>query len=267
MAFWGTEFIFDGVPCSEHGLMIYHFGSEGQEDVDFQSGEIIEDRLPARYDALTYGLVQNKSLEYTLVFGANMESIDAGASLDRYDVEAIAAWLTGHSSRKWLIISQNDMEPFQYKCFITELKLITYGDMPWAFSCKVNCDSPFAYRMPEVFSYTVNGETSARLFNRSSYNGFYMPKMEISMRGGNSISVQNLSDGGRTLRFASLPGGNSLTIYIDNNNQVITNNLDLNLYPYFNMKFLRLARGDNLLKITGRAEVKFICEFPVNIGG
>ena len=87
------------------------------------------------------------------------------------------------------------------------------------------------------------------------------------MYGGDSISIQNLSDNNRTFQFKELPGGNSLTIYVDNKNQVITDSMDLNLYPYFNMKFMRLVKGDNLLKITGNAEVKFICEFPVNIGG
>ena len=124
MAFWGTEFIFDDIPCSEFGLMVYHFGSNGQDDVSFKNGEIIEDRIPGRYDALTYGLVQNQSLEYTLVFGANMESLDANANLDRFEVEAIAAWLTGHSTRNWLVIVQDDMEPLRYKCTSSELKLI-----------------------------------------------------------------------------------------------------------------------------------------------
>ena len=87
------------------------------------------------------------------------------------------------------------------------------------------------------------------------------------MYGGDGISIQNLSDNNRTFQFKELQGGNSLTIYVDNKNQVITDSMDLNLYPYFNMKFMRLVKGDNLLKITGNAEVKFICEFPVNIGG
>lgn len=87
------------------------------------------------------------------------------------------------------------------------------------------------------------------------------------MYGGDGISIQNLSDNNRTFQFKELLGGNSLTIYVDNKNQVITDSMDLNLYPYFNMKFMRLVKGDNLLKITGNAEVKFICEFPVNIGG
>lgn len=267
MAFWGNEFIFDDVPCSEYGLMIYTFDSNSQEDVSFQVGDIIEDRLASRYDALTYGLVQNHALEYTLIFGANPQSLDAGENLDRYEIEAIAAWLTGHTQRKWLVISQADTESFRYKCFISELKLITYGDMPWAFSCKVSCDSPFAYTFPMEDVYEVNGETSVILFNRSSYNGFYKPVIEITNMGNNALTIVNESDGGRTFAFDGLPVSTSLLIRVDNSNQLITNNMDLNLYPYFNMRFLRLIRGNNLLKITGKATIKFICEFPVNIGG
>lgn len=267
MAFYGSEFIFDGVPSSEYGLMIYSFGSEGQEDVSFQNGEIIEDRIPGRYDALTYGLVQNQALEYTLVFGANMESIDAERHIDRYEVETIAAWLTGHNRRKWLTIVQDDMEYYRYKCFISELKLITDGSMPWAFSCKVTCDSPFAYSLPEEYVYTVANETNLFiLFNRSKFSGYYRPNMVITPQGGGTVSIVNQSDNNRTFQFTSLPGSEK-EIYIDNKNQIISGSTGLNLYPYFNMKFMRLVHGDNKLSITGNATVKFICEFPVNIGG
>ena len=267
MAFWGDEFIFDGIPCSQFGLMVYHFGSNGQEDVSFQNGSIIEDRLPARFDALTYGLVQNQSLEYTLVFGANMESIDARQSLDRYEVEAIATWLTGHNTRKWLTIVQADMETFRYTCFISELRLITDGDYPWAFSCKVSCDSPFAYTFPEEYEYEVKGEKQICFLNRSSYNGFYRPVVEIKLNSGQDVAIQNRSDNNRLFQFTGLPNSGSLVITVDNKNQTITSNTDLNLYPYFNMHFLRLCKGDNYLNISGNATVKLICEFPTNIGG
>lgn len=267
MAFWGDEFIFDGVPCSAFGLMVYHFGSEEQDDVSFQNGEIVEDRIPGRHDALSYGLVQNQSLEYTLVFGANMESMDAYESIDRYEVETIAAWLTGYDQRKWLTIVQDDMESFRYKCYISELKLITYGDMPWAFSCKVSCDSPFAYSLPEEYVFDVNGENEFTLVNRSSMNRYYRPKLEIAIHEGDQVSIENLSDHGRALLFSTLPETGSLVIYVDNQNQIITNSADLNLYPCCNMRFLRLVRGDNRLRLKGKATIKFICEFPANIGG
>lgn len=270
MAFWGHTFIFDDIPCSDFGLMVYHFGSTGQDDVLFQSGSIIEDRVPGRYDSLLYGLEQNQALEYTLVFGANLASIDRNESIDRYEVEAIASWLTGHQTRKWLTIVQDDMESFRYKCLITELKLITYGDMPWAFSCKVNCDSPFAYTFPEETTFTISGIETVNFFNRSTYNGYYYPKLEITM--GNdwtALQIENLSDGNRMFQFSDIPLGelNNNKIYVDNKNMIITNDRDLNFYKYFNMNFLRLVRGDNQLKIRGRATIKFICEFPVNVGG
>lgn len=267
MAFWGSEFIFDGISCREFGMMVYSFDSNRQDDVDFQAGEIIEDRLPGRYDSLTYGLVQNQALEYTLVFGASVDSPKSKEGIDRYDIEAISSWLTGHNKRKKLMILQEDMEPFWYKCFISELKLITYGNIPWAFSCKVSCDSPFAYTLPMKKTFSIKGSEVVRMFNRSSYNGYYMPKMEISVFGEGGITIENLSDNGRVFQFHDLPNTSSIVISIDNQNQVITNNMDLNLYPYFNMKFMRLVRGDNKLKITGDANITFICEFPVNIGG
>lgn len=267
MAFWGNEFIFDGVPCSEYGLMVYSFGSNTQEDVSFQNGDIIEDRIPGRYDALTYGVVQNQALEYTLIFGADPASMDANDPIDRFEVEAIAGWLTGHQSRKWLVILQEDMEPFRYKCMISELTLITYGDMPWAFSCKVSCDSPFAYTMPDEYTYTVNGTSTVPFFNRSSYNGYYRPVIEIANMGSGTLSIKNKTDGGRTLQFTDAPVNSTTVIRVDNKNQIITGSDGTNLYPYCNMKFLRLLRGDNVLEISGKAQVKLICEFPVNIGG
>lgn len=267
MAFWGNEFVFDGIPCSEYGLMVYSFGSNTQEDVSFKNGEIIEDRIPGRYDALTYGVVQNQALEYTLIFGANPESADAYEPIDRFEVETIAGWLTGHQSRKWLAILQEDMEPFRYKCVISDLTLITYGDMPWAFSCKVSCDSPFAYTVPEEYVYAVNGSSTISFFNRSSYNGYFRPVIEISGMNGGDICIKNITDNGRTLQLSAVPVSESAVIRIDNKNQIITSSEDINIYPYCNMKFLRLLRGDNILEISGNAQVKFICEFPVNIGG
>lgn len=267
MAFWGCEFLFDGIPSSHYGLMIYTIGFGEQSESAVKTGEIIEDRIAGRYDALTYGLLLNQPLEFTMTFGANMQSMDAQEHIDRYETEAIAAWLTGHKTRKWLSIFQDDMHEYRYKAYISDLQTISFGNIPWAFTCTVNCDSAFAYTYPEEVSYSVNGTEKIRFFNRSSYNGYYCPKMEITLNGGNSISIENETDSSRVTEFAELPASGSLTIYLDNKNKIITNSQDLNLYPYFNMRFLRLVRGDNILNITGNADIKFICEFPVNIGG
>lgn len=159
------------------------------------------------------------------------------------------------------------METFRYKCIISELRLITDGDYPWAFSCKVSCDSPFAYTFPEEYEYRVSGTQRIRFLNRSSYNGFYRPIVEIALHSGRDVSILNETDNNRLFQFTGLPNSGSLVFTIDNKNQTITSNADINLYPYFNMHFLRLCKGDNYLNITGDVTVKLICEFPTNIGG
>ena len=97
-------------------------------------------------------------------------------------------------------------------------------------------------------------------------NGYYYPEIEIEMPTGGDFSIINDTDGGRISGFSSVP--ESVTkIHVDNDHCLITNNQDLNIYPYFNMKFFRLKRGYNNLRVTGNGVLRLICEFPVNPGG
>lgn len=266
MAFYGCEFTFDGIPCSEYGLMIFNIGSYSQGDVNIPTGTMVEEKIAGRYDTLAYGIKQDKPLEFTLVFGANTEATDRHIPLDRYDVDAISAWLVGHDDYRYLTICQTDMMDFRYKAVISDLKLITYGGHPWAFQCKVTCDSPYAYTYPTETVIECDGTTDVTFYNRSSYRGFYKPKLVIATSGGGSISIVNAADGGRVFSLTNLPTSVH-EVVVDNLNQVITTDSTINPYAYFNMKYFRLVRGDNDLTITGDAEVKIICEFPVNIGG
>jgi len=116
----------------------------------------------------------------------------------------------------------------------------------------------------------VTNELEIDFFNRSSFNGWFRPRLEIEP-ASSSFSIVNESDEDREFAFSSLPsgsyGGNTI-IVVDNQNQIITGTGSVvNLYPYFNMNFLRLKRGNNHLTMTGAATVRFICEFPVDIGG
>lgn len=113
----------------------------------------------------------------------------------------------------------------------------------------------------------MDGSAEIDLFNRSSYNGYYKPVLSITMSGGGDFIITNTSDNNRVFGFEKLPTG-ELAITVDNKNQIITNSQDINLYPYLKgVKFLRLVRGNNHLKITGTGTVTFDCEFPADIGG
>lgn len=265
MAFYGCQFSFDGIPCFEYGLMVYDIGSVNEDGKFTSQVEIQEDRTAKRYSSLHYGVTQNKALTFSFTFGADMNAIDRNIPVDRWDMDVIANWLTGHDEYKYLEITQPDMEAIRYKCIISNLEYTTYGKIPWAFTCEVTCDSPFAYTYPETMSLSVTGNVNAALECRAACS-YYFPKVIINIKKGNSFSIINHSDGDRVFKFGDIPTAIK-TITVDNENEIITNSANLNLYDKFNFNFLRLVRGYNYLEFVGNADVSFECEFPINVGG
>ena len=249
--------------------MIYEIGATSSDSTDSLTvnSKIVEDRIARRYSPLHYGTITNTPLEFSMTFGADINAIDKGEYLDRWDLDAIARWLTAHETYKWLEITQPDMELFRYKCFVTDLKHIDVANLPWALTCTVVCDSPFAYRHPETFSYTVNGQINTELLCASAYRGFYKPKITLSLAKGGTFSVCNVTDNSRTMQLTGLP--TSVTkMNIDCENEVITcGGVISNPYQYFNFNFLRLCPGNNQLIISGNGTINIECEFPINIGG
>ena len=267
MAFWGKAFIFNEYPCEEFELMLYDVGGDTQGGGAFASTvSIIEEVVGNRWKPYFYGVRYEKKLEMEIVFGVNQRRLDAEKYLDRYEIDEIASWLTGHDGYRWLEIEQEDMEYIRYRCIISDLSIVSYGHIPWAMKATIICDSPYGYLYPQEFEYEIDGETEFEFVNESSHNGYYMPMVEIRPAGGNTFSIQNMTDGGRTMTFTNLPETVG-SITVDCDTCVITNDRDLNLYQYFNFQYLRLARGYNTIKATGNGTLIIRCEFPINAGG
>jgi phage-related protein len=266
MSFYGYTFIFDGVPCEEYHVMLYDLGRQDTDGTVVTPGDIQEDRPPGRLTPLFYGQSQSQPLTFSMVFGADQFAIDRGLSLDRWDIADIAAWLSDRGTYRYLEIVQPDLSLVRYKCLITNLKYISVGWSPWAFSCDVVCDTAYARAQPQTFSYVSTGTLDTVLFSPSTYNRPYYPRLRIAMTGGDAFSLANQSDDQPPMTLTNLPSQN-LVIDVDGENGVLTSPSGTNLYPFFNFKFFRLVRGDNSLSITGEAKVDIFCEFPVSVGG
>lgn len=267
MAFYGTSFVFDGIPCEDFGLMLYNIGDSSQGGGTFASTPTIqEETRPTGWRPFFFGTKFENKLEFELVFGVNQKRLDEQKHLDRYEVNAIASWLTGHEQYKELSIVQEDMEHLHYKCMITGLEIVEYGLLPWGFKATVTCDSPYAYLAPCVYSYAINGEKNISFLNKSSYNGYYYPVIEFEKNSGNALVIKNQTDGGRIFELTRIPD-TVTSIRIDCDAGVITSNTSTNLYEHCNFNFPRLKRGYNTLNITGNGTLKITCEFPINAGG
>lgn len=268
MAFWGAEFIYKGRSSREFGVEMYEFGRTGSTNYRFTStGKPIEDSTTRRYSVFHYGVAVNEPHTFTLTFGPALDRFDSRIPFDRYEIEKIASWLTGWQELDWLHIIQPDMEEFRYKCMFSDLQILYEGLEPWAFQATVQCDSPFGYTREETYEFEIQGTKEFNLYNRSTYNGYYKPVMEIEFASGaHDFEIDNYSDGGRITELRPLTPG--LHVRVDNQNEIISDETGgLNLYPYFNFNFLRLVRGVNRLSVTMNGNFRLICSFPVNIGG
>ena len=267
MDWFGTSFMFDSVPCEMYDLMLYDIEQQDADIMIAGTGEIIDESVGDHWRPYYYGMRLSKRLEFDITFGVNTRRIDEGKFLDDFELAEVTAWLTGHPEYKWLSIDRPGARQYGYKCMITEMTAVRYGDVPWALRAHVTCDSPYAYLAPQETLCTVNGSATLTIFNESSLNLWYQPVIVFSRTGGTTFSLTNAQDGGRGPTFTSLPGAVS-TFRIDNERGLITNNQNLNLYDAgFNFQFLRLRRGANTLSATGYGNLRVLCEYPVNVGG
>lgn len=243
--------------------MLYDLDQAGQGDAAFGTTvSLSEDRPARRYRPLHYGANLTGWLEFTLTFGAQEYG------LDRFDLEAVAAWLTGHQDYRWLTIDQDDLEPVRYRCIIRELRPVTVAGLPVAFTATVQCDGPYAYAYPREESFLLAGRTDLLLRCDSAHNGYYFPRLKLELDGvSNQFSMVNHADGDREFLLSGLPAGVPLTLEADCENCILQETgQGHNPYEWFNFKFFRMVRGDNPVTVTGDGRLTLQYEFPRNVG-
>ena len=267
MAIYGDTFTFDGISCEDYELMLYD--REGHNrDAHAYGGtvSIIEEKVLSKNKPLFYGATFDKKLEFQLIFGLNIDRIDANNALSTDESNDIASWLIGHTQYKYLQIDSDDYANIRFKCIITGLEEIVYGERAWAMKANVVCDGPYAYRPPTVSRFVIQGHKTIDLFNSSGCNGYYYPIIEYRPVSGGDLIITNVSDNGRKTEFVDIPSSVQ-RITVNNDTLVITNNIGINLYDKFNKKSVRLKKGINTIDISGNGELIFYCEYPINIAG
>lgn len=229
-----------------------------------------------QHSSLLRGVEDDDKLSFPLSFGLCPDRMERRQFLDRFEIESVSSWLTGHRSWGWLTIEQADLARVRYRCIITELEEVSSGWDTYGFTCTVQCDSHYAYMIPQEHKYHCDDELNIDFFNRSSMNAPYFPSLVIEPLGSRGVSIVNQSFGGigpawgdlayiNGERQPALPALAGLKIKMDENG-VLTNSEGLNLYPYYNFERLGLVRGKNRLVVTGRCNLMIRCEFPVDVG-
>lgn len=241
-----------------YGLYCCDFGNKQHDDVSFGNrAKIIEERIQGRVQPLHFGVnYHDEPLEFTMIFGGD-------EPIDRYDMQAIALWLTGYQQYQWLTIDEPDMEGLFFRCLIRELTPISVGWFQYAFSAEVICDCPYAYSAPfeQTFDITDIDSTSILLRNFGTAREPIRPAIKIENTGEKLmtyISVYNNTTKSG-IKFEGLPEG-ILSISVDNDTGIVKGisngtSAEVDIYPYFAFDYLEMASGDNDVEITSDADV------------
>lgn len=114
--FKSYEFTYAGMPASMFSMYVADMSSNKHSANSFANqANIVEKRLANRITPIHYGVRYNDNpLSFTLIFGADHK-------LDRYEMQAVAKWLTGYQDYQWLSIDQPDMDHIQFRCLVQEL--------------------------------------------------------------------------------------------------------------------------------------------------
>lgn len=255
------EFTFAGESSLMYGLMLYDFDGIKQSNVSFgNTASVIETRTNRRVRPIHFGVNYNTSpLQFKLVFGA-MEPID------RYDMEIISLWLTGHQDYQWLSIEQPDLDHAQFRCLITQLTPLHHGWLPVAFEATVLCDCPYAYGYPFEYRYQIDDEKEVLFRNDSSVREYIKPILTYHTTDGGDLCIINHSDGEREFSLSDFPAESNAVI--DNDSGIIQEtNYGYNLYSGFNSKFFRLIQGNNKLTIIGNGDLTISGRLMYNVAG
>lgn len=270
MAFYGSTFIYDGIPSEEYNLQIINFETGLQEGISGGASEVIEEYQIHRPKAYFYKRTHNIPLEFEFTIGG----CNTRTALD---FNAINKWMLGKSNYKKLQIVQNDLADIYWNVIFLNAVPLYVGNMLYAIKYTAHCDSGFAWTLPSKFSYSppAGQSTNATIGNiliDNAIDDFVYPTINITMNMfGGDIWLVNLKDiaetpGGRSVGFLGLQGNES--IYIDNENKIITSSL--NNFKYSSLwdgKWFRLINGYNTLFLIGQiANIRIEYQLAKKIG-
>jgi len=270
MAFFGYEFIYNGISSSNYGLVVSNIGESGMlesaqgSEIGLITKKIL--RNPVEY---LLGVEQNPVLEFDIEFTAEQP-------LSAWDRNAIATWLFGRQKFEKLQIVQGDLEDVYFNCLFTNASVKYAGNLARGWKAHVRCDSPFAWNLnPGSISETLNGSVESALtkviINYSANNYYTYPLVIFTTGNGNTVVIRNNTDNdlsGQIRQFQFTTLLNNETVTVDNGKQIMSSNKTSYLAPHFNYHWLRLVPGYNELQIYGYIS-QYSITYPVakKVGG
>lgn len=244
MAYYATNFIYDGIPSEKLGLFLCNTDKTGmQTDDGGGSVKIHTDKTPLMDHSYLLGVEYEDSFEFELTFGSYQQK-------DRHDISVINNHLIGKHDFCKLQILQPDMTNAYYNCIMNDFEIISFGNLPFAFKCKVICDRGWALGKKSIFNYKItNNKLDFIHKNISHATTLTFPTIEFKVNKANgAVSIVNKSNNNYETKLTELSSGEIVTM---NQLEIITSSLGLRRIGNFNKHWFELVPGVNSISVVG----------------
>lgn len=266
--FSASYFTYDGIHSSTYGLQIASFDSQNVETTTVFAPTFTTSKA-TRDKKFHHGGIKFEQPP-TFQF-----SILSEFAIDDITRRKILSWLVGRSKYKPLIIHQNDLEDYTYKCVFATVDIIYVRGMCFGFQVTATFDSWFCEGKKTVLSFTGDGSTVTKtILNKSDIiDDYTYPSItlgEVTQYGtddGKNLfcTIKNKTDNiSRITQFYNLSPYE--TVSLNGETRVINNSNDLGRLSCFNKNWLRLKKGVNTLEITVKGAITITCPHYALIG-
>lgn len=258
MAYPAYDFIYNGTPSEKLGLFICSIGSGRSESLAGGGNvSLITDKTLSMQRNYLLGIEYDDVFEIPLTFGSY-------EPVDRFSISLINNLLIGQQDYKKLQIVQDDMKSIYYNCILTDFKITTFGNLPYAFECKAICDRPWGLgnKKVERISLTDNVLKDINVINTSHTSGLTYPTLSFTTTKANSsMSIINVSNNNYETKFEGLSSGETITL--NSELQIIKSSTVTYRLEKFNKHWFELLPSLNKLKIKGNSTLLTIEYDPI----
>lgn len=204
-------------------------------------------------------------------YGVKEECPSFEMSITKVTDDRIAPFTDIELAELTRILCKKEYKPLEigglvYYVIFTQGSLWRVGSGEGIITLNMKMSSPHAYSPIMLDSIRCTGEKQFDVYNKSTYDDFIYPDIEIKISKGNDITIENLTTG-QLIKFNNLDDCEHIYVYNDNMKQMVSK-LDSkkNIYSKSNKEFLKLPYGKNRIKITCKeAQVKLIYQNKMNL--
>lgn len=252
-----TDFTYDGVFSGVYGIQIASFDGSVVEETAYITPTLtmVKPSKSKQFYYLSSKYEEAPTFEFSILSEKPIPD-----SVQR----SILVWLDNRKGFKPLIIHQPEFETYTYNCIFNVVSIIYHASRCVGFKLRATFDSPYHYELSKTVHETAQGEEKeVVIYNNSDIIDDYVyPTVTFKLgENGTGIEIYNNTDDPyhqRGFIFENLTP--KTEVIVNNETKTIISRRRDDYFDKFNgLKWLRLVKGKNVLKVKIDGEVTITC--------